>query len=509
MAGITLNSARTGQHRVAAGLLEEPRRSERPSRRGDRISWLWNRVSIRWQILSTFILINLLAGIAAAIVIVYNAQRAAQVEITASMDLAERLVREVVERPHPGSSPATLLDDLALQISGLRHVRILVTDAQESRTSLLPADIVAETASDGVRVPGWFSKLIHVSDGRREMRIVLNGHQIGAVVLVGRASDEIAEVWQDTVDLAVVAAVLDVTVLAVLYLALGRVLSPLTDLAKGLGELERGQFRYRLAPPKARQLLDIANRFNALADRLGAAKADNNRLTRRLITVPDEERRHIATELHDEIGPCIFGIKANIASLDQLASGLPAVVGSEMRERIAALGEIADKIQALNRRLLNRIRPMALGHVPLADVLSGLVAEFERLNPHPRFSITMGSLATGYGDSIDLTIYRCVQEGVTNAVRHAEPKIVSIELEERTGDGSADSPALLLSIRDDGRGMAPGMQPGFGLTTMEERVRALGGTLTISSRSGTGTRLDIAIPLDDVQRQGRVSGGQL
>ncbi|MGH6858628.1 MAG: ATP-binding protein [Phyllobacterium sp.] len=469
--------------------------------------WLWHRISVRWQILSTFLLITLIAGIVAAIVIVYNAQRAAEVEIASSMKLAESLVRQLVEQPQSADSPDMFLRNLALQVSSLRHVRVLVADTHGSWTSLRAAEEGAASAETDARVPRWFSGLIRTGDVRQEIKIGLNGQQIGSVILIGNAADEIAEVWQDTLDLAVVAAILNLIVFAMLYLALGRVLSPLTELATGLARLEGGNLEYRLSPPKVRELADIARRFNALADRLGAAKASNTQLTRRLVTIQDDERRYVATELHDEMGPCLFGIRANMSSLEQIAAKLSPPDEGRFRERIGTLVEITDKIQSLNHRLLTRLRPMALGHVPLSDVISGLLAEFERLNPTPNFSLSVGHLAHGYGDTIDLTVYRCVQEGVTNVVRHARAKRATIELDElpedrQSIDASGFGKVLLLAVDDDGDGLPAGTEPGFGLSGMEERVRALGGTLTVTSRPGQGTRLCITIPLEQLKANG-------
>ena len=485
-------------HAVGTGLTGDPLKDR-----------LWHRISVRWQILSTFILINLIAGIVAASVVIYNAQRAAEVEIASSMHLAESLVRQLVEQPQAAGPPNTYLRNLALQVSALRHVRVLVADMGGSWTSLRAAEEGLAPAESDVSAPRWFSSLIRTGDVRREIKIGLNGQQIGSVILVGNAADEIAEVWQDTLDLAVVAGILNLIVFAMLYLALGRVLSPLTELAIGLGKLERGNLQSRLSLPKVRELADIANRFNALADGLGAAKANNTQLTSRLVTIQDDERRYVATELHDEMGPCLFGIRANISSLEQIAAKLSPPVEGRFRERIATLVEITDKIQTLNHRLLTRLRPMALGHVPLVEVISGLLLEFERLNPNPSFSLSVRHLAYGYGDTIDLTIYRCVQEGITNVVRHARAKRATIELDELPADTQAiDVPdfgkVLLLAINDDGDGLSAGTEPGFGLTGMEERVRALGGTFAVTSQPGHGTRLCITIPLDKLKAVPRI-----
>src|SRR5207253_2475834 len=97
--------------------------------------------------------------------------------------------------------------------------------------------------------------------------------------------------------------------IAMLFILFGRVLDPLKGLVRGLSDLEQRHYRVRLPRPKARELATIADRFNALAEALGAARAENVSLSRRLVTAQDDERRRTALELHDEVGPCLFGLK--------------------------------------------------------------------------------------------------------------------------------------------------------------------------------------------------------
>jgi two-component system sensor histidine kinase UhpB len=162
---------------------------------------------------------------------------------------------------------------------------------------------------------------------------------------------------------------------------------------------------------------------------------------------------------------------------------------------------------------------MALGHAALADVISDLVAEFERNSPGHTFRFDIGRLRRGYGDCVDLTVYRCVQEGLTNVMRHAGARTVAVTLEEEVTssqphlDGSSGSVALRLLVSDDGRGLAPGASLGLGLTGMERRVRALDGVFALSNQPGGGTCLDIAIPVKEREAGSaaptHTGGGQL
>lgn len=460
---------------------------------------LWYRRSIRWHLLATFVLVSLAAGLTAFVIMLYNAQRATRVEIASAMELAEHLVRGPVEQLAQETSGASPIDQLPLQtiealplrIRNLRHVRIQVQNTQGRiiQLSSVPVPGPVMPVEGSAQAPAWFVALFRNDNRAREIPVTFGGRHVGSVLVIGQSSDEAAEVWEDLSEIGLVAFVASLCAIGLLYLALGRILHPLKALARGLQQLERGHFQYRLSLPRVRELADIAQGFNALAGALDEEKARNAQLNRRLITVQDDERRQIAMELHDELGPCLFGLKANLSSVGLCAKKAPDVIALEVRERIETLLEIVDRIQTTNRRVLKKILPMAVGHAPLADVIATLVADFSRHAADFTIDLKTRHVARSYGDCADLTVYRCVQEGLTNAVRHAGARSIEVAIEQIATSG------LSISIADDGRGIASNVRRGLGLTAMEERVRALGGTVKLANRPSGGTSLLIDIPL--------------
>lgn len=455
----------------------------------------WDRRSLRWQVMAAVVAINLCAALAAMVVTIVNARRATEVEITSSLTIAERFVEETLERLADREGGAASLAQLPLHVSGLRHVRIHIEDAQGRVLDVDPgagaAAEEAEADEDGHgEVPDWFAALVRVAPEGRDMPVVEDGRVVGHVRVVGEAADEIAEVWHDTSDLAVLMLAVNIVVLIALYLVLGRLLAPLRTLAGGLNELGEGRFGHRVPVPDVRELALIAERFNALGAALKQARDDNERLNERIINVQDEERRQIAADLHDELGPCLFGLRANLESVHRLATRVEPELASRIGERTATMAEILDRVQNLNRRLLRRIRPMALGHVPLGTVIGGLIADFERHSPGRRFLLTVDGLSDRYTDSVELTVYRCIQEAVTNALRHGGADSITVTLRAMPDGGS-----LLLRVEDDGIGMAPDVEPGFGLIGIGERLSALGGTWRIAPLSPRGTRVEMTVPV--------------
>jgi two-component system sensor histidine kinase UhpB len=478
---------------------------EAPARAGDTkaapwaslIDAVWRRRSVRAQTLITFVAIGFTAVLIAGIVTIVQARKSTRVEIAASLRMAEILVGETAEllqRPLPQQQlPAEeFLTNLPAQLRFVRHLRVSVRDAAGLPVTGRAADARGDERPPA---PAWFAALIAPPVVTREVPVVVKGERVGSVLLAGEPADEIAEVWENSLDFLAVCLVVGLVAIAVLYVLLGRVLDPLTGLSVGLADLEHRNYRVRLGRPNAPELAAIIDRFNALAEALDAVRGENATLNRRLITAQDDERRRTALELHDEVGPLLFGLKAHAGSIANAAANAASAgpeAGSRLRERAGDMLAIVEQLQAVNRSMLNRLRPMALGHVPLGDLLSGIVRERAREHAGIAFHITAGALRPSYGDSIDLTIYRCVQEGLTNAIRHARATTVAVEI------GEADDPQdgtrrIDLAVRDDGCGMAGAVQFGRGLLGMQERVHALGGECSLERRDG-GTVLRVAIP---------------
>jgi two-component system, NarL family, sensor histidine kinase UhpB len=454
---------------------------------------LWFGRSVRAQILIVFIALNFVAASLAGGVIIYKAGVSTRIEIDASMRLAELMVNEAVQLVQQGIPAEQFLRRLPGQLRFVRHVRVRVRDAAgqpvSDRTQEKPESLREDSRP---AAPAWFARLIGPPVERHEVAVAVGGRSVGTVEIVSAPGDEIAEVWGNTVALAAVAMVAVLTMVGLLHLVLGRVLDPLTALTTGLRGLERRNYKVRLARPKVVEFALIADRFNALAGALDAARSKNLALSRDLITAQDDERRRTALELHDEVGPSLFGLKANVASIAKTAAGLPGPAAATVKERVGDLTAIIDHIQGINRGMLNRLRPMALGHVPLAEIIAELVRDRARENPHIVFTHDVGTLELSYDDTVDLTVYRCVQESLTNAIRHAKAKKIEVRVavsEAAAGETPAiPGTSLELVVRDDGVGMAACQPAGFGLRGMQERVQALGGEFAIEAAKGQGTR---------------------
>ena len=452
---------------------------ETDARRAGR--WPWAVWSTRARLVAVVLLIDAVAALVSCGVIVLNARTAVRVETRASLATVESLVADTI-RLSEATPPETLLQTLDLRFKVLRHVRVAVLDNAGERVgrSAPPHRSTREA-------PRWFADLIEPPIERHTLPITVNGQQLGTAQIITQPLDEIDEIWGYARALSLTTAAINAAMLIALYGALGRILAPLRRLGAGLTQLEHHDYTARLAPPGARELAVIADRFNKVAAALSDVRAANGRLNRQLLTAQDDERRRTALELHDEFGPCLFALEANAASIARIASGPTEPSREKLATRAAEISAIVAQVQTVNRDLLNRLRPHGLGQAPLGTCLDLLLRGFGQRHPGLDCVGRFDGLARGYGDLVDLTVFRCVQESATNAVRHGAATRVEAGAVEAAG-------RLTVTIRDNGTGIPPEHGTGLGLSGMRERVEALDGTFTLDN-AGPGAIVRITIPV--------------
>ncbi len=209
-------------------------------------------------------------------------------------------------------------------------------------------------------------------------------------------------------------------------------------------------------------------------------------LMKRLITVEDEERRRIARELHDETGQSLTALLVGLRMIEQ-QTGKPEVVAIAHRLRKIA-SETVDNVGRLARGL----HPSVLDDLGLLAAARRYVSDYTKAH-----GLTVDLRSEGVGTQqlpslVQTTVYRILQEGLTNVARHAQARTVDVELK-------LDRGLLSLLIQDDGVGFEPrstrGEASGLGLHGMGERAALLGGSLDIDSTPGRGTTVRANVPV--------------
>ena len=240
---------------------------------------------------------------------------------------------------------------------------------------------------------------------------------------------------------------------------------------------------------------DVTDRKDA-EEKTATLLAENRKLMQQLFSVQEAERRRLARELHDEFGQWLSAVQANATAV----AGLGADRLADIRESAAAIGECIGEVQAGIRHLIRDLRPAALDQLGLQDGLRELVAQWQSHHPRIRCSLTVTGAVDDIGESLAITVYRLVQEALTNVARHARARRAVVELHRVRPDAGE---LLKVVIRDDGIGMRRNDRPaGMGLLGMRERVLAAGGTYQVNTGPNQGFAITITLPLHDVPAAG-------
>lgn len=215
----------------------------------------------------------------------------------------------------------------------------------------------------------------------------------------------------------------------------------------------------------------------------------NRFLIHKSLAVQEEERRNLARELHDELGQCTTAIQADAEIIHDLSRQRD----SRIETSAAAILNVSSRIYDVVHSMMQRLRPGVLDDLGLVAALQEEIDAWR--NRHTDVNcqfVTRGDLSS-LGEAINISVYRIVQESLTNVARHAAASDVRIDL--RYIEDEKD-PRLVLSITDNGKGTEPDMRGrGLGLIGMRERIEALGGSFTIRSAPGEGMTIEATIPV--------------
>jgi signal transduction histidine kinase len=247
-------------------------------------------------------------------------------------------------------------------------------------------------------------------------------------------------------------------------------------------------FRYR------RQTLALRNQQQAwqgtlqvererLESVVGQRTAQLSELTHHLLTAREDERNRLARNLHDELGSLLTSAKLDAARIkSRLGDKAP-----ETLELLAHLVETLNSGIALGRDIIEDLRPSALGNLGLVATLEILAREFAQ---HSGVEVECALTSVKLQASAEMTVYRLVQEAVTNITKYAQASHVWLSLATRDDQ-------VEVSVRDDGIGFDTALVPrsAYGLLGMRFRVEAQGGTLKLVSAPGQGTLIEATMPI--------------
>ena len=216
--------------------------------------------------------------------------------------------------------------------------------------------------------------------------------------------------------------------------------------------------------------------------------AQNRKLTQLTQLRLEEERRAIARELHDELGQCVTAIR----TIGTVIAQKTAASGSDIHRSAETIVSIAGHMYDSVHGIIRQLRPSALDHLGLREALEDAIGSWEQRHPEIRCRIDLSDRLDSLGERINITVFRIVQECLTNVVKHAQANAVEIAV-TRPETGWLD-----VLVRDNGRGLTERGSTDsarFGIMGMRERVEALAGEFALETTPGGGLSVKVRIPL--------------
>jgi len=277
---------------------------------------------------------------------------------------------------------------------------------------------------------------------------------------------------------------------------------PVLALVHATEAMRQGNFDQRVSRWADDEIGELADAFNMMAADLAQAEAERverERMRayylRQIISAQEEERKRIARELHDETGQALASLMVGLRNVED------APTPNEMQERLADMRTLAANTLEAVRNLALELRPSVLDDLGLTAALRRYAQRYQERFGTPVEVQAAGLASLRLVPEVETTIYRIVQEALTNAARHAACAHISVLLQAREGQ-------LSVIVEDDGCGFdvqhvfkEEAGRSKLGLYGMQERAELIGGRLDIESQPGVGTAIYLRVPLDDMERQ--------
>ncbi|MBT3013415.1 MAG: HAMP domain-containing protein [Candidatus Thiodiazotropha sp. (ex Lucina aurantia)] len=363
------------------------------------------------------------------------------------------------------------------RLNDIRHLNIAVV--RGDGTIIYPFSERQQARQ--LSVPGWYIDLVKPPPAEYRKRIASPLIGTSEIVILADPTDEIQDAWREA--RSIVLLIVSFTFLCIILMAIiiRRSLQPVNEISTGLGIIQSGDYAARLPHFNLPELNRLSQQFNHMAQVLDEQQRENRQLNKRLLSVQESERRHLSRELHDELGQSISAIKAMAVTLKLQTDGEP--------ESADAIIGVCNHMYGVVRDMMNRLRPVALEELGMVTAIERLVDGWNDRQEECFCALTINSNFDGVDEDTAITLYRIVQEALTNVAKHAAAEKAEIRL-ERDANG-----LIALSIRDDGDGFDQSSRhKGMGLLGMRERVEALNGKISLASEPDQGVSIDIHLP---------------
>jgi two-component system sensor histidine kinase UhpB len=275
--------------------------------------------------------------------------------------------------------------------------------------------------------------------------------------------------------------------------------SSMIDVSDGgeIGELQLSINAMATALQESRINLEqkICERTRALEiSRNEALKSDaeKRKLIQKVTTAVEDERRHIAIEIHDELNAIVIAAKLDSQRILKIANTLePSQEIEEIKEKARSITKTTLDLYKSARNLVRNLRPEVLEMLGLPEAINEMVSNYDQAHTSCTFSFEFSGDFSNLDSNLEITAYRLIQESLSNVVKHAQASVTSVSLCLRQ---ELDQMEIIIS--DNGIGFSiEGLTPGLGIIGMKERVYAYRGDLKIESNVNKGTIITVMLPL--------------
>jgi two-component system sensor histidine kinase UhpB len=424
------------------------------------------------------LLISLAAGV---ILIAVVASHWVKVEIDADAQMARQLVEARLTEEAEEAESADRIVELMQSLEARHHLhaRYLEDGAETSQTPD-EDDIASESTA-----PSWLFSLLGVRPSVEEIPVSVKGKSAGKIVIATNPSTEISKIWQ-LIRIGVLAiVVVSASTLALVMAGLARSLRPLGNLAGALSRIGGGDYSARIGTTGPTEIALLGRHFDRMAEQLQSMQKHTRSLTTQLLAVQERERRDIARDLHDELGPCLLAANLDVSALIRLNQNQQR---DELEECAQGLSRVLDQMQGLVRRMIGRLHLESAEPFDLGAAVADLTGFWRERCPEIAWHVAPWDRWPELSPAQAVPLHRIVQEAVSNAVRHSGARNVSI-------DCIREQDATIVRVSDDGSGIGDHAGTGFGLSGMRDRIEALGGSLDIASTTGQGTIVAARLPV--------------
>jgi two-component system, NarL family, sensor histidine kinase UhpB len=446
----------------------------------------------------TLLLIGLL--LTWAVSVVKNAREDVLAEVESTTNLVIHLLDAEIahymtdfgwlNRDEKGGINIFRLDEL----TNIRHLKV---DFFDPTGHLRESNRTTREEHEGEDPPTWFVKLLDISSVLNEPKrknIILNGRFIGELVITPDPSFELREIWEDTSGLLAIVGLFGLSVLLFVYWTVRATFKPVKQIIQGLNQIEHGEYQSRLPSFEQIELSEISDKFNRMASTLEQSIRNNHRLTQQIIHLQEEERKKLARDLHDEIGQYLTAVHIDASAM------VAAKKLTVARESATAIAQITRQMMFTIQDLLARLRPRVLDELGLSLALAELIHHWHDRNRNIMVVNEISNHLSQPDESVAVTVYRILQECLTNISKHAAASRVTIVVTD-ADDG------LYMRVEDDGRGFDASLPSrGYGLAGMQERVEGLMGSMNITSAPGQGTRIEVRFHNTEKFKEERLRG---